>query len=336
MSSMRFPAPAAAGVLALCAAPAWPITPEQAEAGRADYSQHCASCHGADFRLLPTARLAGPEFVNRWRGRSTNEMLAQLRATMPPEGPGALPEEAYLNVIAYLLEQNGASAAADPLAASSTLIGALLPSAGPPGLGGAEPEPEPTGVIVAGSVPDFEPLTEQQLLDPRPGDWPMLRRDYAASSFSPLDEVTPENAHRLQLAWIWPMRDGGTNQPSPLAYRGTIFLNNTGGIIQALDGRDGSLIWEHRLEDNVAMRGMALYRDKLYLQSAGRLVALDARTGETVWNAAMPDGRASSSGPLVANGVVIQGMGGCSRYEEQKCFISGYDADTGEQLWRFS
>ncbi|HEX6994718.1 MAG TPA: PQQ-binding-like beta-propeller repeat protein [Gammaproteobacteria bacterium] len=337
MSSKRFLAPAAAGALALHAAPAWSITAEQTEAGRADYEQHCATCHGADMRLLPTARLAGPEFVSRWRGRSTNELLAQLRATMPPEGPGALPEETYVNVIAYLLAQNGAAAGAEPFAASSTLIGTLLPTGAPAQAAPTEaPEPEPTGVIVAGTVRDFAPLTDELLRDPPPGDWPMLRRDYDASSFSPLDEITPENAHRLQLAWVWPMRDGGTNQPSPLAYRGTIFLNNTGGIIQALDGRDGSLIWEHRLEDNVAMRGMALYADKLYLQSAGRLVALDARTGETVWNVAMPDGRASSSGPLVANGVVIQGMGGCSRYEEQKCFISGYDAETGEQLWRFS
>jgi alcohol dehydrogenase (cytochrome c) len=83
------------------------------------------------------------------------------------------------------------------------------------------------------------------------------------------------------------------------------------------------------------MRGMTLYDDKLYMQSAGRLIALDARTGETVWNEEMPDGSSSSSGPLVADGMVIQGMGGCSVYEDQKCFISGYDADTGEQLWRF-
>jgi alcohol dehydrogenase (cytochrome c) len=105
--------------------------------------------------------------------------------------------------------------------------------------------------------------------------------------------------------------------------------------VQALNGADGSLIWEHRLESNVAMRGMALYDDKLFLQSAGRLVALSAVTGETVWNIAMPDGSSSSSGPLVADGVVIQGMGGCQRYQSQKCFISGYDAATGEQLWRF-
>src|SRR5690606_41843674 len=118
------------------------------------------------------------------------------------------------------------------------------PAAGAPG------QPEPTGVLVAGSVPDFVPVTEQTLRHPPPGDWPMIRRDYDASSFSPLDEITPENAHRLQLAWIWPMRDGCTNQPSPLPYRGTIYLYNTGGIIQALDGLAGTLTCELRLAEN--------------------------------------------------------------------------------------
>jgi alcohol dehydrogenase (cytochrome c) len=236
------------------------------------------------------------------------------------------------------MAQNGIEANDLPLTASTAAPVVAVPEAGPgPGRFGGPPQqaPEPTGVTFAGSVPDFEPLTDRELRDPRPGDWPMLRHDFGASNFSPLDEITPENAHGLQLAWIWPMNDAGTNQPSPLAHNGIVYLNNTGGIIQALDGRDSSLIWEHRLGSNVAMRGMALYDDKLFMQSAGRLIALNARTGETAWNVEMPDGSSSSSGPLVADGLVIQGMGGCSRYQEQKCFISAYDADTGEQRWRF-
>ncbi|HEX7079462.1 MAG TPA: PQQ-binding-like beta-propeller repeat protein [Gammaproteobacteria bacterium] len=331
--STRYLRLAAAGLLSAHLTPALSFTAEEAAAGRTAFAEHCAMCHGEDLRTLPNARLAGPEFVSRWRNRSTNELLAQLRSTMPPEGPGALPEETYVNVVAYLLERNGATAGNAPLTTATAVIGTLLPAAGPSGPG--EPEAEPIGVTVAGAVEGFEPITDEMLREPPPGDWLMLRHDYDASSFSPLDEITPENVHRLQLAWIWPMRDGGTNQPSPLAHDGTIYLNNTGGVVQALDGRDGSLIWEHRLEDNVAMRGMALYDDKLFLQSAGRIVALNARTGETEWNVQMPDGRSSSSGPLVANGLVIEGMGGCSRYEEQKCFISAYDADTGEQVWRF-
>ena len=133
------------------------------------------------------------------------------------------------------------------------------------------------------------------------------------------------------------MAEGGTNQPSPLAHNGTIYLNNTGGIIQALDGKTGDVIWEQRLGGNMAMRGMTLYDDKLYLaMSNAHLVALDAKTGKVAWDIAMPDGRGSSSGPLAAKGKIVQGMGGCSAYVETKCFISAYDAATGKQLWKFA
>ena len=115
------------------------------------------------------------------------------------------------------------------------------------------------------------------------------------------------------------MAEGGTNQPAPLAHNGTIFLNNTGGIIQALDGKTGDLIWEQRLGSNTAMRGMSLYDDKLYIaMSNAHLVALDARTGKVAWDVLMPDGRGSSSGPLVARGKVIQGMGGCSAVQSSR------------------
>jgi len=331
-------------------------TPAQADAGRADFAGNCALCHGENGRLLPTALIIGPEFMGRWQSRTTADLYNQLRATMPPEGPGSLSETIYVNVIAYLLQANGVPPDNQALAASTPApIGTALAelaaqpgpgggagAGGPGGAGGrggrggaAAAEPQPTGVIVSGTVEGFVPLTDAMLRNPAPGDWPMLRHDYSASSYSPLDEITADNAHLLQLAWIWPMEEGGTNQPSPLAYRGTIYLNNTQGVVQAIDGSDGSLIWQHRLEAGVSMRGMALYDDKLFLQSAGRLVALNAATGETEWNVAMPDSRSSSSGPLVADGVVVQGMGGCQTYEELKCFISGYDADTGEQLWRF-
>jgi alcohol dehydrogenase (cytochrome c) len=38
----------------------------------------------------------------------------------------------------------------------------------------------------------------------------------------------------------------------------------------------------------------------------------------------------------VINGKVLQGLGGCERYRDEKCFISAYDASTGKQLWRFN
>ncbi len=307
------------------------FTAEQATAGAASYTQVCVACHGADLRMLPTAPLAGDEFIAKWRTRSTNDLLAQLRTTMPPESPGSLGEDGYLGVMAYILQRNGNAPSEDRLLAASGESIAAGAGGGAPGA----PAPRPTGLLVKGTVEGFVPVTDQMLANQAAGDWLMIRRDYSATSFSPLSEIDASNVGRLQLAWIWPMRDGGSNQPAPLVHNGTIYINNTDGVVQAIDARDGSLIWEYRVDAAIAMRGIALYEDKVIFQSNAHLIALDARTGELAWDVVMPDVNSSSSGPIVANGLVLEGMGGCSRYEEQKCFISAYDAATGAQRWRF-
>ena len=329
------------------------FTAEQAAAGGAAYAQNCATCHGANLRQLPDALLSGREFVARWGTRSVSELVTQLRS-MPPDNPGGLPPETYEAIAAYLLQSNGATADGRLLTATGTArVGEALAGRGaaaPPaaaGARGAAPGPAPaarTGVTVAGTVSGFVAVTDEMLRNPAAGDWLMLRHDYAATSYSPLTQITADNAHQLQLAWVWPMRDGGTNQPAPIVHNGTMYLANTGGVIQALDARTGVLIWEHNVGAEIAPRGLALYGNRLIFHSAaawavskqdGFLVALDARTGELVWKVQMPDVYASNSGPLVANGLLVQGMGACTIYEENKCFISAYDPATGAQRWRF-
>ena len=333
--------------LALSATPASSFTAEQAAAGAAAYAQSCVTCHGANLRQLPDALIAGREFVAKWGSRNTDELIEQIRTSMPPENPGGLPEASYLAIGAFVLQANGGEPGDDALTAATSLrIGESL--TGAPVLaaaaGGGATSDEPTGVTVAGTVPNFVSVSDATLREQAPGDWLMVRRDYSATSYSPLAEVTADNAHLLQLAWIWPMQEGGTNQPAPLAYNGVIYLANTGGVMQALDGATGELIWEHRVGQEIAPRGLALYDNMLIFEAnpgwaitahPARLVALDARTGETIWNVAMPDVYANNSGPIVANGLILEGMGTCAIYEEKKCFISAYDPATGEQRWRF-
>jgi alcohol dehydrogenase (cytochrome c) len=344
MSSIQRCASLALSVaLGLHSAPAFSFTTEQAAAGRAAFEQTCATCHGANLRQLPNALLGGPEFVARWGNRGTDELIAATRSTMPPDNPGGLEVESYTNIVAFLLQANGSPASETPITAASTeRLGKDLP-----GAAAVLTTPEaqgPTGVMVAGTVPGFVPVTDDTLRRPDPADWVMLRHDYSATSFSPLAELTPDNAKHLQLAWIWPMRDGGINQPAPLAYQGTLYLANTGGIVQALDARTGNLIWEYHVGADVAPRGISLYGDKLIFQSTitwanrpqeARLIALDARTGELAWDVVMPDVYATNSGPVIANGLIIQGMGTCSIFQQNKCFISAYDPEDGKQLWRF-
>jgi alcohol dehydrogenase (cytochrome c) len=279
---------------------------------------------------------------------------------MPTDRPGALPADTYVNIIAFILQSNGRTPGTTPLtAATSVVIGGAAPAATPPHRPLRKHRHRRTSGRTSrgrrwwrrarsaagashrshrhGRSQELHPVTDENLRNPAPGDWLTIRRDHFASNYSPLTQITRDNAQDLQLVWVAPMAEGGTNQPAPLARNGTIFINNTGGIIQAIDGKTGDLIWEQRLGSNTASRGITLYDDKLYIaMSNAHLVALDAKTGKVAWDVAMPDGRGSSSGPLVAKGKVVEGMGGCQQYIEQKCFISAYDAKTGKQLWRFN
>ena len=201
----------------------------------------------------------------------------------------------------------------------------------------------PTGLTITGEVPDYAPVTDEMLRNPDVADWLMLRGHYQAWNYSSLTQVTRENVGDLRLVWVWAMNEGQSNQPAPIVHDGTIYLNNTGNTVQALAGRTGELIWEKRLggRRGGAMRGLAIYDDKVIVATTdARLVALDARSGETVWETVIGDRTngsfGNSSGPIVIDGTVVQGLTGCGRYRAEKCFISVYDASDGSPVWKFN
>jgi alcohol dehydrogenase (cytochrome c) len=88
------------------------------------------------------------------------------------------------------------------------------------------------------------------------------------------------------------------------------------------------------------MRNFALFKDSLYISTYdAALIALDATTGTLKWRAVKADyreGYTHSAGPIIGNGIVLSGINGCERYKADGCFITGHDADTGEELWRTS
>jgi len=67
------------------------------------------------------------------------------------------------------------------------------------------------------------------------------------------------------------------------------------------------------------------------------MVALGARTGEVRWEAKIAEssqGFTNASGPIVADGKVINGINGCDKFFEGSCVITAHDARTGRELWR--
>ncbi|HTC90721.1 MAG TPA: PQQ-binding-like beta-propeller repeat protein [Bryobacteraceae bacterium] len=334
-----------------------PYTAAQAAAGRATYQANCSSCHAADLSGLNSASaLAGGLFMSSWGDRSPGELITFLEGAMPPGNPGSLGEQAYVNVTAFILDYNGARAGNEPLTAAnkvairSVASGQIKAPAGRQAasgepLGGraeAPVPPTPRGLVVTGEVKNFTPVTDAMLRNPDPSDWLMIRRDYHANDYSPLNQITTQNVKELELQWVWAMNEG-TNQPAPVVHNGVMYLMNPGNIVQALDARKGDLIWENRVGTTAtgsALRGMAIYEDKIFVTtSEAHIYALDARTGKNVWDTIIGDRKQSnystSSGPIIIKGKVVQGLGGCAKYQQEKCFISAYDAETGKEVWRF-
>ena len=350
-------------------APASVFTAEQAAAGRTAYQARCAGCHLPDMSgRNEAAPLAGANFMNAWRGRSTRELYEYISATMPPGGAN-LGADMYLSITAFILQSNGATAGAQPLTPTTSVpLGSIAsgvpaptvpgapgaPAPGAPSAPAARTAPDapvapaapvaPRGLTVTGEVKDFRPVTDEMLRNPPPGDWLMTRRNYQAWSHSPLSEVTTANVKDLRLAWVWSMNETGANQPTPLVHDGIMYLANTMNVVQALDAATGDLIWENQIGPASivgfgSMRNMAIAGDKLYFATTdARLVALDARTGKLIWETVIADrakGFHNTSGPIVARGKVIQGLQGCDRYRDERCFISAYDAETGKLAWKF-
>ena len=336
-------------------------TAEQAENGRADYTRSCAICHRTDLRgNFESPPLAGPNFLNFWGDLTPQDLVERIRLTMPPDRPGRLGDQTYLDIVAYLLQANGAPAGDQALtAATDVTIGTVAtgetgsaPAITAAAQGRARRPDTRTaaaavagGVTVAGEVENFTPVTDELLRDTPPGDWLMVRRNYQAWSHSPLSSITRDNVGELELQWMWAMNEGGRNAPSPIAHDGVLYFANFGPVVQALDARTGDLIWEHEVsveEGQLASssRNLAIYQDKLFLATAdARLVALDASTGEEVWTIRIADdaeGFRNTSGPVIVGGKIVQGLGGCGQFTREGCFISAYDAASGERLWRFN
>ena len=346
----------------------------QAQRGELLYQQNCAACHLADLSgSFEAPNLADSSFRNNWSNRGMQEFLDMLRRTMPPQAPGSLTESQYQDVSAFLLSANAIPAgstvtltAANSVAFLNGDVSAIasgVQRTPVPGRAGTVPSPHTRNAVPEiatvyssdralsrsytginnSAIDKFRNVSSEELANPAPADWTYWRRSPNSQGYTPLDQITTENVSSLSLAWVWGM-EAGRSQPAPLVRDGIIFIPNFGNGVQALDGRDGSLLWEYRRQfpeggrSGGLLRTLAMWEDMIFVATTdAHLVALDARTGAVRWDSEIADetlGYSNTSGPIVADGVVINGITGCGRFFEQSCFITGHDANTGEELWK--
>src|SRR4030088_3072005 len=163
--------------------------------------------------------------------------------------------------------------------------------------------------LAVAQTQSFTPVTDQVLANPDPGDWLMLNRTFDQQRYSPLDQVNKSNVGQLRMAWARGL-PAGTQESTPIVYRGVMYLFAPGASIQAVDATNGDLIWEYARKYPDGVRGtaareksLAIYEDMVYFAAPdGFLVAIDAKTGKQRWESKLDNGGQQAGGLLVAGG----------------------------------
>lgn len=143
---------AMAGML-MAAAPAQAqvFTKAQADQGRKDYDGQCAMCHGAELLGPDAPALVGSEVMHNFS--TAAGLYDYISVAMPPQAPGLLDEEVYVNILAYILERNGAQAGDEALDADSVKLAAIDLAAVTAGGATATEAPAATEAAPATAVP---------------------------------------------------------------------------------------------------------------------------------------------------------------------------------------
>ena len=186
-------------------------------------------------------------------------------------------------------------------------------------------------------------------------DWPSHDHDAGGQRFSPLTQITPANAGKLQLAWTFDTGVQGL-QTTPLAINGIMYVT-AGKDIIALEPETAKVIWRYTAPAAVSRRGVAYWpgdRDtppRLFSGAGDRLLAVDAERGKP--SAGFGDGDTGSvdlkasirgevdggfsltSPPAIYRNIVITGGNNGEQSPSSGLYgdIRGWDAHTGKLMW---
>jgi lanthanide-dependent methanol dehydrogenase len=190
------------------------------------------------------------------------------------------------------------------------------------------------------------PAPAQQPADD--GQWTMPSKDYAATRYSTLAEITPATVKRLRPVWTFSTGTLGGHEGQPLVVRNTMYVVTPyPNVLYAFDlTREGyPLKWKYRppVDPNAlgiaccdaVNRGAVYGGGKIvYNLLDGHTVAIDAVTGKELWNVRIADinqGETTPMAPLIVKNRVLVGASGGEF--GILGWVKGLDLSTGKLLW---
>lgn len=210
------------------------------------------------------------------------------------------------------------------------------------------------GQVLKGSVEHIESVTRRvdatyiERNTVTTSDWPSVGLDYAETRFSRLKLIDTHNVSELGLVWSHDLESARGVEATPLVVDGIMYVTAPWSVVHAIDVRTGRKLWVYdpkvpRSDSykgccDVVNRGVALYKGKVFVGAYdGRLIAINAATGARIWEKDTIVDRSRSytitGAPRVFNGKVIIGNGGAEF--GVRGYITAYDAETGDQKWRW-
>lgn len=209
------------------------------------------------------------------------------------------------------------------------------------------------GIVTAAAlaaVPSHAgPVTTDDLLKAQDNaaEWLTYGRDYRNWRYSPLAEITPDNAAELEPVWTFSTggQFGGL-EATPLFRDGVLYFSADYGRVFAVDARSGNIVWhyEPEYEDGLTAmlccgpihRGIAMKDDLVFVARLdAKLVALNRADGTVAWEQKIDEwqnGVTANSAPLVVGDHVIVGISG-GEYGVRG-YLKSYNAKTGAQEWQ--
>ena len=207
--------------------------------------------------------------------------------------------------------------------------------------------------VISSAVAEGDVTEKRVLEEAATGEnWFLKGGNFRGEHFSPLSQVKDENVADLGLAWATdlPIPDGIS--ATPIVVDGVIYLSGAFSMVYAIDAADGHVIWSYDPNVRQALagdpfmawsarvnRGVAVWDGMVLATTADcRLIGIDAATGQERWSQQTCDiklGYAITDSPYVGDSKVFVGNAGSESREKNRGYVSAYDVQTGEMLWRF-
>lgn len=208
----------------------------------------------------------------------------------------------------------------------------------------ATEQPVETPDVTAAQAPL---VGEAEILQADSSGWLSHGRTYSEQRHSPLNKINDSNVEQLGLAWSYDLGTSRGIETTPIVYDGILYATSTWNIVHALDARTGEKVWtfDPQVDKEQAAkgccdavnRGVAIWGDDIFTATLdGRLISLDAKTGAKNWDINTIDKSKPytiTGAPRIVKGKVIIGNGGAEL--GVRGYFTAYDAQSGEQLWRF-